>query len=153
MVRFMLPGNELVISMETASDYLKEERGGSSFASKYGFCARVVGFEWPPTPPDTIRHLEKELSYLGGLCAASLIKKELKLPPVGQCQLINIWHSKSSKTNSKKYSIYEIFKIIFLHSFHPIHNTSVSDVRKIPGRNFFRWKHRLQKCYELDGNM
>ena len=31
-------------------------------------------------------------------------------------------HSKSSKTNSKKYFIYEIYKIIFLHSFHPIHN-------------------------------
>ena len=29
-------------------------------------------------------------------------------------------HSKSSKTNSKKYFIYEIYKIIFLHSFHPI---------------------------------
>ena len=28
----------------------------------------------------------------------------------------------------KKYFIYEIYKIIFLHSFHPIHNTSVSDV-------------------------
>ena len=37
-------------------------------------------------------------------------------------------YSKSSKTNSKKYFIYEIYKIIFLHSFHPIHNTSVSDV-------------------------
>ena len=36
-------------------------------------------------------------------------------------------YSKSSKTNSKKYFIYEIYKIIFLHSFHPIHNTSVSD--------------------------
>ena len=35
---------------------------------------------------------------------------------------------KSFKTNSKKYFIYEIYKIIFLHSFHPIHNTSVSDV-------------------------
>ena len=35
-------------------------------------------------------------------------------------------YSKSSKTNSKKYFIYEIHKIIFLH--------------------------RLQKCYELDGN-
>ena len=29
-------------------------------------------------------------------------------------------YSKSSKTNSKKYFIYEIYKIIFLHSFHPI---------------------------------
>ena len=28
----------------------------------------------------------------------------------------------------KKYFIYKIYKIIFLHSFHPIHNTSVSDV-------------------------
>ena len=37
-------------------------------------------------------------------------------------------YSKNSKTNSKKYFIYEINKIIFLHSFHPIHNTSVSDV-------------------------
>ena len=45
-------------------------------------------------------------------------------------------YSKSSKTNSKKYFIYEIYKIIFLQSFQPIHNTSVSD--------------RLQKCYELD---
>ena len=35
-------------------------------------------------------------------------------------------HSKSSKTNSKKYFIYEIYKIIFQNSFHPIHNTSVS---------------------------
>ena len=30
----------------------------------------------------------------------------------------------------KKYFIYEIYKIIFLHSFHLIHNTSVSDVEK-----------------------
>ena len=37
-------------------------------------------------------------------------------------------YSKSSKTNSKKYFIYENYKIIFLHSFHPIHNTSVNDV-------------------------
>ena len=38
------------------------------------------------------------------------------------------WYSKSSKSNSKKYFIYEIYKIIFLHSFHPIHNTTLSDV-------------------------
>ena len=44
----------------------------------------------------------------------------------------------------KKYFIYEIYKIIFLHSFHPIHNTSVSDVsieKFRPG--IFPWKHRL----------
>ena len=60
---------------------------------------------------------------------------------------LNERYSKSSKTNSKKYFIYEIYKIIFLHSSHPIHNTSVSDGNIASG-----WKHRLQKCYELEGN-
>ncbi|KAF2357543.1 hypothetical protein FHG87_011699 [Trinorchestia longiramus] len=79
----IIPGNEMVLSMETASDYLKEGGGGASVASRFGFSARIIGYEWPPTPSDAVRHLEKELSYLGGLCAASLIKKDLKLPPVG----------------------------------------------------------------------
>ena len=65
-----------------------------------------------------------------------------------------IWYegySKSSKTNSKKYFIYEIDKIIFLHSFHPIHNNSVRDVSIEKFRPWiFRCKHRLR--YELDGN-
>ena len=76
---------------------------------------------------------------------------------IGQHQICQtkykINNSKSSKTSSKKYFIYEIYILIFLHSFHPIHNTSVSDVsiEKFQDR-IFRWKHRLQKCYELDGN-
>ena len=42
-------------------------------------------------------------------------------------------------------------KIIFLHSFHPIHNTSVSDVSIENFRpGIFPWKHCLH--YELDGN-
>ena len=62
-------------------------------------------------------------------------------------------HSKCSKTNSKKYFIYEIYKIIFLYSFNKIHNTSVSDVSIEKFQDgIFRWKHRLQKCYELNGN-
>ncbi|XP_064119634.1 E3 ubiquitin-protein ligase MYCBP2-like isoform X5 [Macrobrachium nipponense] len=73
----ILPGHEIVFSLETASDYVKDER-----ANTYGFRVLVVGYEWPPSPPDSLRHLEKELSYLGGLCAASLIKKDLCLPPV-----------------------------------------------------------------------
>lgn len=71
-----LTGHNVIFSLETASDYVKEER-----ASTYGFRVMVVGYEWPPSPPDSLRHLEKELSYLGGLCAASLIKKDLCLPP------------------------------------------------------------------------
>lgn len=73
----VLPGHEVVFSLETASDYVKDER-----ANTYGFRVLLVGYEWPPSPADSIRHLEKELSYLGGLCAASLIKKDLCLPPI-----------------------------------------------------------------------
>ena len=62
-------------------------------------------------------------------------------------------HSKSSNTNSIKYIIYEIYKIIFLHNFHPIHDTSVSDVSIEKFQDgIFQWKHRLQKCHGLDGN-
>ena len=65
-------------------------------------------------------------------------------------------YSKSSKTNSKKYFIYEIYKIIFLHSFHPIHNIASIEKSNVSIEKFrpgiFWWKHRLQKCYELDGN-
>ena len=46
-------------------------------------------------------------------------------------------------------------KNIFLHCFHPIHNTSVSDgniTYRSDGNIASVWKHRLQKCYELDGN-
>ncbi|CAL4105683.1 unnamed protein product, partial [Meganyctiphanes norvegica] len=73
----ILPGNQIIFSLETASDYVKDER-----SSTYGFRVMIVGYEWPPALHDSLRHLEKELAYLGGLCAASLIKKNLLLPPI-----------------------------------------------------------------------
>ncbi|KAB7503617.1 E3 ubiquitin-protein ligase MYCBP2 [Armadillidium nasatum] len=73
----ILPGNELIFSLETASDYVKDEK-----ANTYGFRVLIIGYEWPPSPSDALRHLEKELAFLGGLCASSLIKKSLVLPPI-----------------------------------------------------------------------
>lgn len=40
----------------------------------------VIGYEWQITPGDGLRQLEMELSFLGGMCAASLMKKDLVLP-------------------------------------------------------------------------
>lgn len=49
----------------------------------------MVGYEWNPPPNNGLRHLESELSFVAGMCAASLIKKDLQLPPVtGKCGLI-----------------------------------------------------------------
>lgn len=78
----ILPGNEVIFSLETASDYLKDDH-----ASAYGFRCLVIGYEWPsvgnPGPSAGLKHLEAELAFLGGMCAASLMKKDLQLPSVG----------------------------------------------------------------------
>jgi E3 ubiquitin-protein ligase MYCBP2 len=69
-------GNEVIFSLETASDYVLDEK-----ANTYGFRCLVVGYEWPSISGDGLRHLECELAFLGGMCAASLMKKDLQLPP------------------------------------------------------------------------
>ena len=38
----ILPGNEAIFSLETASDYVKDDK-----ACFYGFKCTVVGYEWP----------------------------------------------------------------------------------------------------------
>lgn len=76
----LLPGNEVIFSLETASDYLKDEH-----ASSYGFRCLVIGYEWPSSAglSTGLKHLEAELAFLGGMCATSLMKKDLQLPIVG----------------------------------------------------------------------
>ncbi|XP_059355583.1 E3 ubiquitin-protein ligase MYCBP2 isoform X7 [Carassius carassius] len=71
----VLPGNEAHFSLETASDYVKDEK-----ACFYGFKCVAVGYEFNPGLDEGIIQLEKELSYLGSVCAAALMKKDLALP-------------------------------------------------------------------------
>ncbi|CAE1311209.1 MYCBP2 [Acanthosepion pharaonis] len=71
----VLPGNEVTFSLESASDYVKDEK-----ACFYGFKCIVTGYEWTTRPEETTLHLERELSYLGGMCASALMKKDLTLP-------------------------------------------------------------------------
>ncbi|XP_066580931.1 E3 ubiquitin-protein ligase MYCBP2 [Prorops nasuta] len=72
----VLPGNEVIFSLETASDYMKDDRSNT-----YGFKCLVIGYDWI-TSGNGLKNLEIELSFLGGACAASLMKKNLALPPV-----------------------------------------------------------------------
>ncbi|XP_077071830.1 E3 ubiquitin-protein ligase MYCBP2 isoform X18 [Siphateles boraxobius] len=71
----VLPGNEAHFSLETASDYVKDEK-----ACFYGFKCVAVGYEFNPGVDEGIIQLEKELAYLGSMCAAALMKKDLALP-------------------------------------------------------------------------
>ncbi|CAG7827585.1 unnamed protein product [Allacma fusca] len=71
----ILPGNEVLFSLETASDFVRLER-----KEYFGFRCLVSGFEWKNC--SGMARLEMELAYLGGFCAHQLIKKDLVLPPV-----------------------------------------------------------------------
>ncbi|XP_071483043.1 E3 ubiquitin-protein ligase MYCBP2-like [Diadema antillarum] len=73
----VLPGNEVAFILGTASDYVKDEK-----ANMFGFKCTVIGYEWLPSCDEGLVNLEKELAYLGGMCAASLMKKDISLPPV-----------------------------------------------------------------------
>jgi hypothetical protein len=74
-------GNELLFSLETASDYARAERN-----TYFGFRCLVSGYEWKETLG--LVRLEMELGYLGGFCAHELIKKDLVLPPVSGCPFL-----------------------------------------------------------------
>ncbi|PIO39320.1 hypothetical protein AB205_0075490 [Aquarana catesbeiana] len=71
----ILPGNEAMFSLETASDYVKDEK-----ASFYGFKCFAIGYEFSQALDEGIIQLEKELANLGSICAAALMKKDLALP-------------------------------------------------------------------------
>ena len=72
----VLPGNEILFSLETASDYVK----GESKDPSYGFKCLVTGYECQDAGEEGLKNLEHELAYLGGLCAASLMSKTIQLP-------------------------------------------------------------------------
>jgi hypothetical protein len=82
----VLPGNEVLFSLETASDYVKggEGGGGKNSGAHFGFKCLVAGYEvlqdGGGLEQQGLKSLEHELAYLGGLCAASLMSKSLRLP-------------------------------------------------------------------------
>ncbi|XP_065222944.1 E3 ubiquitin-protein ligase MYCBP2 isoform X3 [Planococcus citri] len=64
----ILPGNEVIFSLESASKYLSRDRG-----TTFGFRCLVIGFEMVNI--DGIPRLELELTSLACRCASYLIKK------------------------------------------------------------------------------
>lgn len=74
----ILPGHRVNFTLETASHYSRDK-----YANKYGFRCLVVGYENPAAkqyPNSCLSRLESELAYLGGMCSANLMKKDLVLP-------------------------------------------------------------------------
>ncbi|XP_052792731.1 E3 ubiquitin-protein ligase MYCBP2-like isoform X2 [Mya arenaria] len=73
----IIPGNAVIFSLETASDYVKDEK-----ACFFGFKCFLVGYEWKNNMDDVLVKLEQELSYLGGMCSSSLMRRDMLLPAV-----------------------------------------------------------------------
>ncbi|TDG40226.1 hypothetical protein AWZ03_013349 [Drosophila navojoa] len=74
----ILPGNCVEFSLETASLYAQDPHN-----NRYGFKCLVVGYDNPTAinaSNSCLIRLEQELSYLGGMCSANLMKKDLNLP-------------------------------------------------------------------------
>ncbi|XP_055913946.1 E3 ubiquitin-protein ligase highwire isoform X3 [Eupeodes corollae] len=74
----ILPGNRVEFSLETASLYAQDPH-----SNRYGFKCLVVGYDNPTTvnaKNSCLIRLEHELAYLGGMCSANLMKKDLNLP-------------------------------------------------------------------------
>ncbi|XP_054087808.1 E3 ubiquitin-protein ligase highwire isoform X1 [Zeugodacus cucurbitae] len=74
----ILPGNCIEFSLETSSLYAQDPH-----INRYGFKCLVVGYDNPSTLSATnscLIRLEQELAYLGGMCSANLMKKDLNLP-------------------------------------------------------------------------
>jgi hypothetical protein len=77
----ILPGNEVVFSMETASDYIKSENKSTYF----GFRCQISGYDLPPEQPsisgeESFCLLEQEISYLAATAMSSLLSRSLILP-------------------------------------------------------------------------
>ena len=65
----------MCFSLETASAYVKDEK-----ATLFGFKCTVIGYQCIVSANESLAQLEREVSCLGGMCAASLMKRDLILP-------------------------------------------------------------------------
>lgn len=71
----IVPGNEILLSMETASNYLMDHK-----LNRYGFKCILIGYENIDDTKsfnNSLLNLESELTYLGGMCSANLMRKDL----------------------------------------------------------------------------
>ncbi len=71
----IIPGNEILLSLETASNYLADHK-----LTRYGFKCIIIGYETinnAKTFNNSMINLESEFTYLGGMCSANLMRKDL----------------------------------------------------------------------------
>ncbi|XP_052746829.1 E3 ubiquitin-protein ligase highwire isoform X2 [Bicyclus anynana] len=84
----IIPGNEVIFSLDTASDYLHEYDKPNSEESRFGYRCLCIGYEDASLASARagcgtgLSTLEMELVHLGAASAARLLAPDLDIPPV-----------------------------------------------------------------------
>ncbi|XP_059059876.1 E3 ubiquitin-protein ligase MYCBP2 [Achroia grisella] len=88
----IVPGREVIFSLETASDYLNEYNKSNSEENRFGFRCLCIGY---PDCAFTSRRqglslLEMELVYAGSACASRLLAPDLEIPPLSFSTIVEV---------------------------------------------------------------
>ncbi|CAH2103304.1 unnamed protein product [Euphydryas editha] len=96
----LVPGNEVIFSLETASDYLNEYNKSNNEESRFGYRCLCVGYEEGAPAggglgtgggaSGCLAALEMELVHLGAACAARLLAPDLDIPPLTQATIVEV---------------------------------------------------------------
>ncbi|XP_064076475.1 E3 ubiquitin-protein ligase MYCBP2 [Vanessa tameamea] len=96
----LVPGNEVIFSLETASDYLNDYNKSNNEESRFGYRCLCVGYEESPlagmgtsgasTAGGCLAALEMELVHLGATCATRLLAPDLDIPPLTQATIVEV---------------------------------------------------------------
>lgn len=91
----IVPGREIMLSLETASNYLADHK-----LNRYGFKCILIGYESidsTKTFNNSLVNLESEFTYLGGMCSANLMRKDLIFS--GESRIFTIYFTLSEILN------------------------------------------------------
>ncbi|CAH2218381.1 jg26088, partial [Pararge aegeria aegeria] len=84
----IIPGNEVIFSLDTASDYLHEYDKPNNDEGRFGYRCLCIGYEEASLASARagcgtgLTTLEMELVHLGAGCATRLLAPDLDVPPV-----------------------------------------------------------------------
>nr|XP_049693135.1 E3 ubiquitin-protein ligase MYCBP2 isoform X3 [Helicoverpa armigera] len=88
----LIPGNEVIFSLETASDYLTEYNKSNNEENRFGFRCLCVGYSDAPmtTARQGLAALEMELVHAAAAGASKLLAPDIDLPPLSFSTLVEV---------------------------------------------------------------
>ncbi|KAJ0183671.1 hypothetical protein K1T71_000094 [Dendrolimus kikuchii] len=88
----IIPGSEVIFSLETATDYLNEYNKSNNAENRFGFRCLCIGYEDTPmtSQKQGLPALEMELVYAGAASASRLLAPDLDIPPLSFSTIVEV---------------------------------------------------------------